>query len=231
MPVNYKNKLIFIHIPKCAGTSIEKMLDMSTPANYFSRTKSRSSVSRVAFSTDEEYEKCAVKNLQHLTFKELKKVMKPEIFNSCTVFSVVRNPYTRLVSEYEYCLKDNSRVGPDFKTDCSTFDTFVQTQLDLSVLDRITKYDGHLETQASYLLNDVEDLSSISKIYRFETIEEAITELKQYTPIKDDVIARQGDYSRNYAEYYSSETTVNKVKEFYAQDFELFNYDPNVIPE
>ena len=35
MPINRKLNLIFLHIPKAAGTTIEKILDMSCKSNFF----------------------------------------------------------------------------------------------------------------------------------------------------------------------------------------------------
>ena len=233
MPINHKKKLIFIHIPKCAGTSIEKMLDMSTPFSYFSnygakdRAAKLSGIRKSAFATDDEYILAAVKNRQHLTFRELKKALNLKNLSAYKVFSLVRNPYTRLVSEYEFCMVNK---GLSFRTDFPTFNAFVQSQLDLPLLERITKYDGHLETQTSYLLNDSEDLTSINTIYRFESISEVMADLQQYSPVKGVIATRQGAYDRKYSSYYTDEVTLNKVKTFYTKDFELFNYDPDVMP-
>lgn len=242
MPISKKHNLIFVHIPKCAGTSIEKMLDMSSPISYFTRfglnttSLGKYGVEREKFDSDLQLELCAVKNLQHLTLIQLSRILDSDFFNSASIFTVVRNPYTRLVSEYEFCRSGKSRFNDTFAAKYETFDSFVESELILDASTEVLKqrvklYDGHLETQASYLLNSENTLSDVDKMYRFESIGEAFEELKQFSPVSRAIEARKGEYDRKYSEYYANESTVNRVKQFYAQDFELFNYDPNTIPE
>ena len=231
MPVNHRKKVIFVHIPKCAGTSIEKLFGMATREDLFTICPWDHKTITNEFLFDErwKFESCAAKNMQHYTFKEISAVLGSEIVSSYDIFSVVRNPYTRIVSDYEYCKAGRSRLGSLFP--CETFVDFVNTQLDLPQFERIKNYDGHLETQSSYLQNDQNDLKSIDTIYRFEEMENVIKDLTiKYSLPNIKIHARGGSYSKNYSEYYSSDEIINKVKTFYAIDFDLFNYDPNRVP-
>jgi hypothetical protein len=230
MPVNHKKKVIFVHIPKCAGTSIEKIFGMATRADLFTilPPSIKTITDESLFANTAQFERCASKNMQHYTIKEITAVLGQSVVAEYDVFSVVRNPYTRIVSEYNYCKAGKSRAGSAFL--CETFADFVNTQLQLPESRRIRRYDGHLETQASYLLNAADDLSSIDTIYRFEDLDAAIAELTdKYNLPTLATPARSGAYTKNYAEYYTPELQET-VKTFYAQDFELFNYDPNTIP-
>ena len=74
-----KQKAIFIHIPKNAGTSIESV-----------------------FLTQEYRDKYPISVIQrHASIHEVKKVF-PDKYNSYIKFAVIRNPYDRMVSWYHY---------------------------------------------------------------------------------------------------------------------------------
>jgi len=238
MPINKKFNIIFVHIPKAAGTSVEKVLDMSSKENFFSMHASLGKLKRkhtnelnFNFFTEQEKAECEAKNLQHFSIKELKKLLDPEFFNSAFKFSVIRNPYHRIVSEYFY-IKAAEGKNPDyqdFNVRFPTFASFVETELQLPKYDRILKYDAHLEPQSHFLLDENNSLSDLNKIYKFET------ELDSYfnfcyskANIKNiNIHAREGIYEKDYSKYYNEETR-DLVYNFYKQDFELFGYDINI---
>lgn len=94
MPYDKKNKYIFIHIPKVAGTSIEKHLGI-----YY---KNKSFSTEIGFGKFEANN--IVYSLQHITLAqllELNLLTKPEI-NSFFKFCFVRNPWDRAVSGYKW---------------------------------------------------------------------------------------------------------------------------------
>lgn len=78
----HKNKIIFIHIPKCAGKSVEKAL--------FNREVYRSSAN-------------------HATVDTFVERHGEDIWNEYTTFAVVRNPWDRLVSWWASSSRENSR--------------------------------------------------------------------------------------------------------------------------
>jgi hypothetical protein len=234
MPINRKLNLVFLHIPKAAGTTVEKILDMSCKSNFFTIDRNHGGnvnwISLEKFS-EEEKQFCAAKNMQHFTFLELKKILEPEFFNNAFKFSVVRNPYSRIISEY-FFVKKIAGFNPlltNIEVDCPSFSFFVKTQLILPRLQRVHKFDGHLETQASFLLNENGDLSSINKIYKFETeMQDCLDFCRQRANINImNIHAREGDYDKNIAQYYDAETK-DLVYNFYKQDFDLFGYNKDL---
>ena len=208
MPVNRNYKTLFVHIPKCAGTSIEKILDMSTLNEYFSHKRIHSNGMQVPTEkfTKEEYTNCVNKTPQHMTYNEMSKVI--DNIDSLFKFSIVRNPYSRLVSDYEY--------AKNFNKEAATFKQLINC-LDYEKAKRIKLFDGHLETQTSYLEN------FDGKIYRFENIQECIDDLKQYSPVTIIPHANKREYTKQYMEYYTPEL-LEKVQKFYIEDFINFNY-------
>lgn len=81
-----KYKLIFIHIPKTSGTSIEKALNlMNNNCGYGIKNN---------------------KAMQHYLWDNYKKYY-PNKWKTYRKFSICRNPYTRFVSEYYWCMVKN----------------------------------------------------------------------------------------------------------------------------
>ena len=75
--------LIFFHIPKNAGVSIRRILEIDTKMHPFNFTKTT--------------------NLGI----DIKKYTDPDIFKSYHKFTVVRNPWDRMVSLYHFRKKEN----------------------------------------------------------------------------------------------------------------------------
>lgn len=95
MPFDRQHNLVFLHIPKTAGTSIEKMLnlwgqwDEENLETCFGLIQSRD---LLALNLSSNY-------LQHLTLSELETIF-PEFLSAATLFTVVRDPWQRLLSSF-----------------------------------------------------------------------------------------------------------------------------------
>lgn len=219
MPISYQHKTIFIHIPKCAGTSIEKILGMAAQEDLFAYDHiyqlKNVYVPKEKFSS-EEYTLCIAKTPQHLTYRELKKIVPPTHFDEFFKFTVVRNPYSRLVSEYNYVR------SVDCHSDITDFSALIK-YLRLDPFKRIHRFDSHLETQTSFLINENGKIDPSVKIYRFENLAECFNDILKIGPIKNETHSRKGLNINSYKEYYTPEL-VDIVKNFYKNDFLNFNY-------
>ena len=69
-------ELLFIHLPKTAGTSINRTLQLPRPSDLWPK--------------------------KHYDFTSVKEVFPPEVLQRAFIFSIVRNPWDRLVSFYFY---------------------------------------------------------------------------------------------------------------------------------
>lgn len=89
MPISSTLHTIFIHIPKNAGESIERTLDMygGNPLETFWGVLENRSV------------------LQHLTAVQVRERLLSDVWDQYFKFAVVRNPWSRAVSEYKWYLR------------------------------------------------------------------------------------------------------------------------------
>lgn len=196
MPVYDEYKLAFIHIPKTAGSSIE-----------FALGKSR------FYATERNYKFGVCP--QHYYASELLSQC-PEI-ESYRRFTVVRNPYDRLVSAYLY----NSKL---YWTNGLGFDEFVKKALSLDHRSRRFIFDGHLDAQSSYL-----DTTLSFSIFKYERLPSLLQYLHKVTnrTLKFPHLNKSDRQSAAY--YFQNDFTVETVRNFYSEDFKLFDYDVKLI--
>ena len=104
--ISHKHKCIFIHIPKCAGTSIKYFLFPDENVHWF----------------DANYEVvhgwCPQRKffMQHATSKQLVEtgLISREQWDTYFKFTFVRNPWDRAVSDYFWMMKDR-KIKDSFK--------------------------------------------------------------------------------------------------------------------
>lgn len=205
MPISHANKIIFVHIPRTAGESIEKCLGM-----YGGEL------------TDSFWGTVDNKNvLQHSTAMELKsEIDNDALWDEYTKFSVVRNPFSKAVSEYHWYL----RYGP-----YCTFEEWV-----ISLENRITinrsihiAEIGHNLPQHVFLFDEHERLM-VDKVIRFENLEEEFNDflIEQIiaATLPPESMTKSQMIFEDFRDYYNANTT-DIVGTIYAEDLSLFSYD------
>ena len=103
MNESHKYKLIYFHIPKCAGVSVRKAIEIDKSTHPFPH-----------------------KNVSTALAIDVRYTTNDDIYNSYHKFSIVRNPFERMVSLYSFRKKQgdlyihanlfDSDVGPDGET-------------------------------------------------------------------------------------------------------------------
>lgn len=95
MPIHRKYGLLFVHIPKTGGTSVEECLEMRGPwqeENLDACFGLIQSLPMLRFGFGTNF-------LQHLTFSEMS-VLLGDGLQGLTPFAVLRDPWTRLLSSF-----------------------------------------------------------------------------------------------------------------------------------
>tara|TARA_R100000655_G_C2996228_1_gene193763 strand:- start:1852 stop:2463 length:612 start_codon:yes stop_codon:yes gene_type:complete len=201
MPISHNHKAIFIHIPKTAGTSVEKVLGIGGEMPGKLRSHRMENINGVKFAP------------QHYTASMLKEhPYVKEFWNDYFKFSVVRHPYTRVLSEWFWV---RGKTAKGLKWNSKKFTIHLSTFYEKLNND-------HKLPQATYLYENDECL--VDRVFRFENLLPINTVLKRRCNVKK--ILPHIQKSSNKPDYVKELTKAHKdfIYEIYKDDFEKFNY-------
>jgi hypothetical protein len=184
--------ILFIHIPKTAGTSLSQTLFKKGLNNKWNRNL-------VLMNHDPLF-----------LLQEYNTIPK-----ECFVFSIVRNPFTRAFSSYQYYMKTAKTYCFNENLEFWSFEFFleaIRTNKNI-FFTPITK-----STQ-SWFLRDKDNNISVNKIYKFENLQELENDLNIVLPKHNVGKYSEDDYKNAY-----NDKTISLVQEIYKEDFINFNY-------
>ena len=185
-----KDNAIFIHIPKTGGQSVSSLLGI----NKGDRSK---------FYADE---------LTHLTIQMLDDRMD---ISGKYIFSFVRNPYDKIISEYGWRMKNRTSVVFNEPTKkLITFDEYMDV-----LAERWDKMDGEWHTKA-HVSPQHKFIDDRVEVFRFEWFESECAKLKKKLGISKAIphVNRGGKKSKH------TKRTIEIVNELYKEDFKTFGY-------
>lgn len=213
MPICHNKKLIFIHIPKTGGSSIEKSLDIQHIESLYSHKTCGESIPDILrLFQGNEQQKVHTVTPQHLTAKQLKTILKTT-FDEYHKFAVVRNPYDRMVSEYCYIqTNDHARFKPYRHIN---FKTFIQKVLNLPEMIRHSLFDSHLNTQYSFIFDSDNFLAD--RVFKFETLTDVFTTYN--LKLEHERKSKRVEWS-----YYLDDVSKQLINDVYDIDFTTFKY-------
>ncbi|ELN0518793.1 sulfotransferase family 2 domain-containing protein [Campylobacter coli] len=191
-----KYKCIFIHVPKVAGSSIE----------------------RVIYQTDKWL-------VGHVKASDYTKFDKDK-FDSYFSFGFVRNPYDRVVSAYHYLKNDSPdpcdiKWGR-LHINNLTFEEFILSLQDEEFKEEILSK-NHFSFQYKYLCDKNMNIL-VNFIGKFEKLDNDFKKNLNILRRKDSLVHINKSKHLNYRDYYNSQT-YKIIREIYRDDFEIFDYD------
>ena len=196
MVVCYKKKCIFIHIPKTAGTSIEQFLkdNGKNSIDYHGVRDGRS--------------------MHHYTAIDFKREL-PWHFNDYYKFSIVRNPYDRLLSEYYWTPIPN--VGYKSGKTKAEFLNYVSHIVKNNLFFQ-NIYNDHFIPQFMFVYDKK---LLVDHIFKFENMNLIVDFLKKKLEIENDLPIL--NKSKIKKEYWNNKQK-ERIYKIYKNDFILFNY-------
>ena len=176
-----KYKTIFIHIPKNAGTSIEE---------YFGNNSFK------------------VQPNKHDNIYDIKK-MFPNPYNNYRKFTIIRNPYDKMVSWYFY-LRRNTFENVFAEGDVIEFNEWIK---DPSKFWNFNDPISYLKPQHNWVDKTV-------RIIKFENLNK---ELEEFFGEEIDLPVTNKSDHKHYLNYYNQKS-LDIIYDRYKEDFEKYNY-------
>lgn len=216
MLISHTKKFIFIKTSKTAGTSVELYFEPYCIADDGSEvTEDRDQVmSEYGIVGGRGSGKCDVLH-SHMPAKSIKTLVSDEQWQTYLKFTVVRNPFDRLVSRYFFNRKvkeGRSLLGVPDEQIIDDFRNFAKNTY-FPLLGQVS----------------LGPRLAVDKVIRFESLPQGVEDICTHLDIPFDESRipklKTGirDSSFSFAQLYDKET-VNKVTELYKSELEFFNY-------
>jgi len=196
--ISHEYRMIFIHIPKTGGTSIEKMFG-ALKTKKITFEKSKKQVDIMPFKVEKHYDASDVE-VQYKNFIE-----------SYFKWTIVRNPWER---EYSFYNMVNGR-----RKNKKTFLEYLKTT-------KINKKDKVLQDQINFIFNKKNQKPIVDKIVRYENLANDWKNICQIIkkPFEEMIHINKGEYEEEISKAYNQEC-VDFVAELRKKDIEYLKYD------
>ncbi len=214
---------MFIHIPKNGGMTIRQnpklrpLCLIATSENHISSRYTKELHETMKCNDDHE-------GNEHARWRDWKETIR----ENHTAFAFVRNPWSRVVSRYEFARKviyqekDSGHYGKEEYIDCSSFEAFLETRNEWGNKE----FFWHRAIRGWYPAFDYvsdENGNVRCDILRFEKYGD---DIKKYMNVSFDPEARNvtGYWQSTYKEYYNKQT-IQIVADWYQKDIDHWGFD------
>jgi hypothetical protein len=207
MPYYKDIKLLFIHIPKTGGTSLEYYLQKKSPQTLYSLFNKNNVL----------FEKFNLKtsSLHHLTYKEIleyKDMLDVDFNENLKIVTIVRNPYHRIISDlFFWAIIDETSTMQEVYE-------IIKNYINRNI------YDNHNKPQYEFIIDNNNCIIPNITIFKTENLIENVKNYGYHDFNFNVNVNRKNVTKDNYDKYLNNDS-IKLINEFYKKDFELFNYD------
>lgn len=207
----YNKNLCFIHISKTGGTSIEHVAN-------------KKGIKWGKFACDIIWNKLLSHidwdieshSSHHIPLSFCKnQILKKQIINKYIFFTVVRNPYERLLSEY-FCPHNKLKETPTTKN----LNNFIQTKIKL--LDSKKNFQGHFIEQYHYIFDENKKYTHI--ILKYENLQNEFNSMVYNFGLNIKLEEHLNKSNKILSIQSFNKNTIDLIQKKYEKDFLLFNY-------
>ncbi|HMB61083.1 MAG TPA: sulfotransferase family 2 domain-containing protein [Xanthomonadales bacterium] len=150
----------------------------------------------------------------HVPARLLREQVGAALWDSLYTFSIVRNPFERALSLFQFLQKNSKLKG-------WTYGRYVDQLVRPGGFD----YHGHYLSNCGYLC-DADGALLVKEVFRFEQREQAMNVIAARTDCPEIARNQTRTYAtglRHYSHYYDA-LTRRKIEDFYRDDLERFGY-------
>lgn len=211
--ISHKHKVIFIHIPKCAGSSVETAFGINVNDNQLNEEN--------LFGWDNKNKIY----LQHATPQQLidLKILSPKIWDEYYKFVIVRNSWDKSMSDFFWFKETKNFKGSffDYVNGQNDFQRFMKKG------DKMYRGD-HLTPQKDYMFLNSKPIN-YDKIIYFDKIklDQSLSEISEELSLPNSFFQKKVQIGKSFKKHYSKFYTNNMKKiisEKYKEDIEYFNF-------
>lgn len=203
--------MAFIHIPKTGGTSIIKELEskiglqLLKKTSHFLNFPNKGSVS-----------------FGHLSYLDLLRlgVINDDFHKSAYKFCVVRNPYNRIVSLFNY-FKDIKIIDQNIEFEYFLDDVYLKrppigVYNHLGISQSNPQVNWILDSNGKFLVNDIFKIEEISNfVNNFKEKYKINLDIKKYNSSNKHIV---------FEKIAKNRSIIEKIEKIYGRDFELLGY-------
>ncbi len=203
--ISHEYECIFVHIPKCGGTSIEDVI--------WPMPRSESNLWEGLINDYEN--KYQTGGLQHLKGYQILQEVGKDVYKKYYKLSFIRNPWDKAVSQYAYMQKRKDLMDFIGMKDGASFKKY------LELIQK--KKHVQWEEQYKFILDDNGELM-VDFLGRFERFKEDVLKVLEKLSIDvDNIPHRMKSKRKSYDSYYDSES-MEMLQSIYQVDIEAFGY-------
>jgi chondroitin 4-sulfotransferase 11 len=155
----------------------------------------------------------------HYTVKEVIALIGSETFDKAYVFTIVRNPWSKVVSHYKYRVKTNqTNLGAKTISFKQWVSATYGVDKDLFYYDNPKMFAPQVEW-----LKDGKGAVCANDIIKFETLNKDFERVAKVIGVKFELPHLNATKNDSYQDYYDDDT-IEIVRNHFREDIELFDY-------
>ncbi|AUF82727.1 sulfotransferase family protein [Tetraselmis virus 1] len=221
MPIIEKNnrKILFIHIPKTGGTSVETYLFGGTLPEMTADAEQRKIIMWGNGIIS------ASPPLQHFSASQIIKEIGYDSYRDLFKFAIVRNPYKRVLSAYIH--RSTKKLYKQYgftRRNIEEFRREIKTVLPMIISEQHAKYNNHFKTQKWFLEDEDGRIRTDIAILRTEDLKKGMID-SGFSDFDDRKCNTKRYTSYSYDEILKDIEIKNIIRNYYKEDFISFGYD------
>ncbi|WP_309383358.1 sulfotransferase family 2 domain-containing protein [Cerasicoccus frondis] len=207
MLISKKNKFIFVHIFKNAGTSINAALRpfAMSPWQWQIQKKLKEAKVPSPFYDPHPFD-------PHSKASEIIDLIGQETFDSYFSFAIVRNPWDWQVSLYTYMLKYETHYQHELVKKLGSFEEYIKWRCAEDV-----------RFQKDFIYSESNELL-VDYVGRFENLDEDFQQICSRIGVTASLPKLNKSNAKPYQDFYNDKTR-ELVRDTFSADIELLNYE------